>query len=553
MQSSSLPALAVTLSTLLLVCTTGMAWAHAFLRDTVPADSSQLLASPPDIRLRFNEPVTPIAVQVLDAAGQPVAESGPVPEPDDTVRLPLPHPLPNGSYTVSYRVTSADGHPAVGSIIFGVGVTPDTAAGTPAAPEGADAAAVVTVVVRALHYGFLLTGVGGGLFLVLVSGRWSALNRRLRPGLCLLLLLAGATTILLVGLNGVVLSGTVLGTLVSSSAWTTGATSTVASSAAVALLAMLVSATGLALEADHAAGSALLCLGAMLGATSLAVTGHAATAPPRWLSAPLVALHGLMAAYWVGSFWPLIMALRTEPIAEAARLTRRFSRLAIGGVGLLIVSGAGLTVLQIPTPTAVLTTAYGQTWLCKMLAVGGLLTLAGLNRLRLTPALDDGGAAAARALRRSIWAEVTVATVVLLVTSALALSPPPRASLAPEPVAEEEEVVQDAGYATSVTQGDRTALIEVLPARVGNNRVNVHLSLPDGRPLGPTDATLELVMPGGEAAPLRRPLSSTAPGVLSADNVAIPVAGRWSLHLEIQAGAAEKTEFRTEIPIEPTS
>ncbi|MCW2241479.1 copper resistance CopC/CopD family protein [Azospirillum canadense] len=552
MQSLSRIAWAVTLGILLLVWTEGEACAHAFLRDTVPEDSSRLEASPPDIQLRFNEPVTPITVQVLDSAGQPVAENRPVSGPDDTVRLPLPHPLPNGTYTVSYRVTSADGHPAVGSIAFGVGAAPNRTAGdTPAAPEGVDAAAVVTVVARALHYGFLLAGLGGGLFLVLVSGHHPALNEKLRYELCWLLLVASLTAILLVGLNGVILNGNDLTTLAFSSAWDTGMASTAGISAVIATVGLLISATGLTLEADHGVAQALLVLGALLGTASLAVTGHAATAPPRWLSAPLVVLHGLMAAYWVGSFWPLIMTLRTEPIGEAARLTRRFSRLAIGGVALLIAAGAGLTVLQMPTPTAVLTTSYGQTWLCKMLAVGGLLALAALNRVRLTPALEEGGAAAARALRRSIGAEVVVAAVVLLITSAFALSPPPRTSVAPEPVAEEEEVVQDAGYATSVTQGDRTALIEVIPARAGNNRVNVHLSLPDGRPLVPTEATLELSMPGGEAAPLLRPLSSTTAGVLSADNVAIPVAGRWFLRLEAQAGDTGTTEFRTEVPIGP--
>ncbi|MBP2232607.1 copper(I)-binding protein [Azospirillum agricola] len=46
-------------------------------------------------------------------------------EPDvgrGTVRLALPQSVPAGLYTIRYRVTSADGHPTAGTLLFGVGV-----------------------------------------------------------------------------------------------------------------------------------------------------------------------------------------------------------------------------------------------------------------------------------------------------------------------------------------------------------------------------------------------------------------------------------------------
>ncbi|WP_158305959.1 copper resistance protein CopC [Azospirillum sp. B510] len=541
----------------------GEAAAHAFLTDTEPADSSRLESAPSEIRLTFNEPVTPILVQLLDAAGRPVAGEKPVAGPDGSVRLALPTPLPTGLYTVSYRVTSADGHPAAGTLRFGVGVTPpaeEVADRVEAGPAGAEAPALAAVAVRALHFGALLAATGGGLFLVLVSGRWSPLNRRLRPGLGLILLTAGLSAVLLVVLNGIVLNGSAPGTPLSPAAWaqgwTTGWASSAGVSAAVALLALLAVAVGLALEADHGAGPILLLSAAAIGAVSLALTGHAATAPPRWLSAPLVALHGLMAAFWIGALWPLAVALRTEPAGEAAQLIRRFSRLALVAVALLVAAGALLSLLQIERPAAVLATGYGWLWLAKMAAVGVLLALAACNRFWLTPALGIAGGRGAVALRRTIWAEVAVVIAVLVVTAAFALTPPPRAVSVPaeSPVAgtmAEIEPVRDAGYVTSISRGDLVALIEVTPAHPGPNRVTVHLSRPDGRPVDPADADLEWSLPAAGLAPVRRSLTASAAGVFGADDVDLPMAGRWSLLLEVRGGETGPATFRTDVPVVP--
>ena len=38
---------------------------------------------------------------------------------------------------------------------------------------------------------------------------------------------------------------------------------------------------------------------------SLALSGHAATAPPQWLTRPMVFLHGIGVAFWVGALAPL--------------------------------------------------------------------------------------------------------------------------------------------------------------------------------------------------------------------------------------------------------
>jgi putative copper resistance protein D len=70
----------------------------------------------------------------------------------------------------------------------------------------------------------------------------------------------------------------------------------------------------------------------------------------------------------------------------------------------------------------VLTSAYGQALLTKILLVAGLLGLAARNRFRIVPALRAGDLTAALRLRRSIDLEVMLALAILVVSSLLTSS-----------------------------------------------------------------------------------------------------------------------------------
>ncbi|WP_060721724.1 copper resistance CopC/CopD family protein [Azospirillum thiophilum] len=541
----------------LLLALAGMAaiprtgWAHAVLMESVPADGATLDAPPAELRLSFNEPVSPIRFQLLDQQGRDMADPAGTVAENDTVRLALPPGLPQGLYVASYRMTSADGHPVAGSFTFGIGMTPPPPAATPEPDDPARTAALAGVLLRALHYAALLAGTGGGLFLLLVGGRSSALSDRVTPALGAMLLAAGLSGLLLVGVTGAVLTGQPLAALATASAWSTGAGSSVGLSIGIAALALLCTAGGLAGWGRSKAGWLLLAAGALLGALSLAATGHAATAPPRWLAAPLVALHGLMAAFWVGALWPLAVALRLEPAAEAARLTRRFSRLAVGAVAVLAGAGAILSVLQLRPAGAVsgsaileaiLSTGYGWLWSGKMLAVLLLLGLAAWNRQSLTPALDRGGTGPVRALRRSIALEMAVAGTILLLSASFALTPPPRARSGgverPPP-----------GFSIVTVRNGHMAIIDVDPARPGRNRIRLHLQDEDGKQLAAREATAEWELPTAGIAPLRRPLSSLGPGFFGSDDMELPLAGRWELRLDVLIDDFDKQVFRTRLQL----
>lgn len=104
--------------------------AHASLDATTPAQGSQLSVAPASVSLLFDQQVGVNAgsLRVLDPGGRDV-DAGPPAHPagnDRAVRVGLKPALGRGSYTVSWRVVSADGHPVSGTFAFGVGVPAGT-------------------------------------------------------------------------------------------------------------------------------------------------------------------------------------------------------------------------------------------------------------------------------------------------------------------------------------------------------------------------------------------------------------------------------------------
>lgn len=166
---------------------------------------------------------------------------------------------------------------------------------------------------------------------------------------------------------------------------------------------------------DHRRTGLIALLGALLVAGSFALRGHAVSQPRAILSA-LFAIHIVAASFWIGGFYPL-HDMAGRGAAAAARTADRFGRAALVMVGLLILAGTSLLWLLAGNPIAALAQPWGQFIALKLMIVAGLLGLAGLNKLRLTPALaatGDGGP-----LCRSIRWEAAAFLAILLITAAI--------------------------------------------------------------------------------------------------------------------------------------
>ena len=262
-----------------------------------------LAEAPERIELRFNEPIRPAVLRLLRASDEASVKLGSPEVTDTELRVPLPSGLSDGSYVLSYRVTSADGHPVVGSFVFAIGAPGEGTSptiGESGNSEGLWRAAGVAA--RALWYGSLLLAAGLALFLGLLSVPGD-LQPPLRRGLAWLAALGLAACLAILGATGGALHGGMPGTLLSVEPWRIALASPVAVSVAVAAPGLGI----LALAAGRAGRERLTLLaGALLVAASFASSGHATTAGPGWITRPALMLHALCAAYWVGAFAPLL-------------------------------------------------------------------------------------------------------------------------------------------------------------------------------------------------------------------------------------------------------
>jgi copper transport protein len=164
------------------------AGAHATLEGTTPARGATLKAEPKHVVFRFNEPVegTFGAVRVFDAKGRRVDDNH-VSHPGgagEKIAVGLRSGVPQGAFTATYRVVSADGHPVSGGVVFNVGAAgaapaesvSDLLAGSKAGPQ----TSVAMGAAKAIGYLAIALALGGMIFLALVWG--PALRAAALPG-----------------------------------------------------------------------------------------------------------------------------------------------------------------------------------------------------------------------------------------------------------------------------------------------------------------------------------------------------------------------------------
>jgi putative copper export protein len=154
----------------------------------------------------------------------------------------------------------------------------------------------------------------------------------------------------------------------------------------------------------------------------------------KWLSL-VNPLHRLMAGFWIGTLFVLVLAglgtvLRDERSKErrgqmAADMVNGFSPMALACAAVLVLSGITTAWRHLTPFSSLWTTAYGWTLIVKLCLVAGVFALGAWNWKRQRPQLGtDGGAVA---IRRSARAELTVATCVLVATAILLSLPSPAA------------------------------------------------------------------------------------------------------------------------------
>ncbi|MER7776898.1 copper resistance protein CopC [Streptomyces sp. NPDC096191] len=583
---------------LLLLGGAGPASAHAALSSTDPGDGTVLQRAPGHVTLTFSESVglRDDSFRVLDPGGHRVrtGEAGHADGRSDTARVGLPAELGEGTYTVAWRVVSADSHPISGAFTFSVGRPSTTTAAVDTGSSEDPLTATLNKVARYLSYLAAALLIGIAAFVVLCRPPdVSALRRPLVAGWWTLL---GATLALLV-LRAPYEAGTGPADALDAGALA----DTLTTRPGLLLLARLALLAPVALflvrvgRADrHRERRPLTAaLGAVL-ALALALTWAAAEHASAGIQVPLAVtsfvLHLLATAVWLGGLVALLVTLRAAP--DTATVAR-FSRVALVSVTVLVATGVYQSWRGLGSWQALTGTTYGRLLLAKVALVTVLLAAAAVSR-RWTaalatartpvrqrerervpepvpaggppppepapvepapPAADDPSTAAddlRRGLRRSVLAEAVVAAVVLVVTTVLTSTLPGRA-------ADEAARAVPAGgvLPASVTtipfevggSGRGTVQITLDPGRTGDNAVQAVVFGPDGALAAVPELRLSFTLPDKDVGPLEARLVDRG-GYWSANTLALPLPGTWTMRMTVRVSEIDQVSAERRIRIE---
>ncbi|WP_406729761.1 copper resistance protein CopC [Streptomyces sp. GD-15H] len=383
-----------TVLVLLLLGSACPASAHAAVRGAVPEDGSVVKSTPRHVTLTFTE-----SVALLDDSfrvyspdnhrvklGEPRHADG----RSDTARVDLPGGLGDGTYTVAWRVVSADGHPVSGAVTFSVGKPSPSAPAVPTAPAEHPVTSSLYDTGRYLAYIAAALLIGTVAFAALCRPPDTApLRMPLATGWWMLL----TATVVLLALRAPYENGTSPTTAFDLSAFT----GTLTGRPGIALLtrvALLVLAAAvlprlprLTRRREPDAGDrtppARLAVGGVL-AVALALTWAAAEHASAGIQVPAAmtssVLHLLAMACWLGGLAALLTLLfRAETTLPAATVTR-FSRLAFLSVTVLVVTGAYQSWRGLGSWTALGDSAYGRVLTAKLVLTAVLLPAAALSR-----------------------------------------------------------------------------------------------------------------------------------------------------------------------------
>jgi copper transport protein len=490
-----------------------------------------LARAPTELSLTFDEPVSPLILKLVEPDGR----AAPLGEPKlDGNRLlaATPSDLGTGSYVLSWRVISEDGHPVGGAVVFSIGMpSVGAAAEATQAIDWPLRAAIWTC--RVLVYLGLFIGAGGAFFLA-----WLANDASSARGFIAGASIAGLVAIVLsLGFLGADALDLGLGSLAQAKVWTTALSTSYALTALFASLSMLAALWALHSRGqEKRAASALAMAGVGL---ALASSGHASTADPQWLMRPVVFVHTIAVAFWVGALAPLAAFFAKGKMAARPAL-RRFSASVPYVLAALLAAGVVLAIVQVGHVAALVSTLYGRVLLAKLALVALLLALAAFNRWRLTQPALAGDTRAERRFARSVVAEIVLAMAVLGCVALWRFTPPPRA-LAAEPPAPPVSVHLHSDRAM--------ASLTVSPGRAGPVAVTAFIVGGDLEPLDAKGITLSFSMPSAGIEPIRREARKIDEGQWRVDGLRLPVAGNWDVSVDILISDFESVTLKSKITL----
>ncbi|HXV96319.1 MAG TPA: CopD family protein [Gaiellaceae bacterium] len=541
--------------------------AHSVLIATQPGNDVVVPVSPDTVVLEFNEGVDASlgSLRVYDGQGTQV-DAGEVTQPATTeVEVGIGSQLAPGTYTVAWRVVSADSDPISGAFVFHVvergvagNVSIDALTGTSKAVD------VLFPAGRFVDFALLLLTAGGSAVLVIAlpTAPWRV-RRRLYG-----ILAAAAGGLAVVALVNILLQGATAGGLTLSDAFSWSLfTSVLETDFGEVMLIQSALAATLALTAlalRHAEGhdrrrplvALTLALSAGLTLTP-SFAGHARTLGALGLTSDI--LHVISAALWTGGLASLVLALVLADADRwplATRAVPRFSNLAVGSVVALLVAGTVSAYLQLRTWSALWDNTYGLLVLTKIVLVVPLLALGAYNNRYAVPRLKAGMASVLERRRflRNVGTELGIMVVIIGVTAVLVNSEPARTmamemDTAGHPAMEADAMAPAEPFEGSVVLGDMEAMVAVDPATPGENTITITF-METAEP--PSEVSVSASLPSQGIGPLdfTAEPDPAEQGSYVIQGASLSIAGDWELRIEALMGEFDLLTETITVPIQ---
>ncbi|MFD4134547.1 copper resistance CopC/CopD family protein [Streptomyces goshikiensis] len=591
----------------------GSASAHAALSGSDPADGAVLKTDPQYVTLTFTESVSfsDDSLRVLSPQNERVnpRPAQHVDGKDNTARVELSGKLPQGTYTVAWRVVSADGHPISGAFVFSIGKPSETAAVVATGSPDDTAVGRMYGVFRYVAYSGLALLVGAATF-VLVCWPAAGATRPVRRLLAVGWVGLTASTVVLLLLRGPyeaagqltsVFDPAQLGQTV------TGRPGGALIARLVLLAATAVSLRWLARQHDRAGlGGRVRLAGALLAAALTATwvaAEHASAGIQVALAMPVAALHLLAMGVWLGGLVTLLLLLRrrgSDGRDIPASAIGRFSALAFGAVAVLVGTGVYQSWRQVGSWEALSTTSYGKTLIVKIAVVVLVLWVASFSRRWTARLVHEASPATAeltvpapervrvaqavgapapaerqeldsapgepagdgasdetdvyrRGLRRMVTVEAALGVVVLVITTVLTGTQPSRAAgerVAAASAAEPQVKVVTVPFDMGTANRQGTVQITLAPGRVGENTVEAVVYAPDGGFATVPELRLTLTQDELGIGPLDAKLKDQK-GYWATYDLRLPMPGVWTLNITVRTTDIDQVTVRDTVRITP--
>jgi copper transport protein len=365
--------------------------AHATLELTNPAADSVSQKAPTEVALTYDQPVSASfgAIKVLSPNGNRV-DTGQLSTRDGgrTVVQALSANIPPGTYTILWRVLSADTHTVFGAVTFSVKTQTSSVASAAAAAQASAGAQTdnAMAVSRFILYAGLVLLIGGVAFLLLLwpAGR-TVRSARAIPWLGWALAVLGSAGGLLI--DGPYAAGQPLSSVFDVNLLA-GVIGTRYGIATIIRLVLLVAGAAVLWGLPRANRRLLLGAAGVLSVGVLASTsaiGHAGSGDLDVIAWPADMLHLAAASGWLGGLALLVTVLlrrrqSVELPADLSVVLPRWSRYAAGCVAVLVITGTFAGWRQVRELGALTTTTYGLLLLIKLALVLVIVVLGAVGR-----------------------------------------------------------------------------------------------------------------------------------------------------------------------------